>query len=158
MRPIKFRGKSKETGEWVYGNFITLKHGTGSFILSQDADMYLSNNVLGGQSDSSFGIPDFSWNIEPSDITEVDPKTVGQYTGCKDKNDQEIYEGDIIRELITKISKDSYSDYKVIFEDGGFRTSCLPESRRDGTPLGWIPPSCIEIIGNIHDNPELLEK
>jgi uncharacterized phage protein (TIGR01671 family) len=67
-----------------------------------------------------------------------------QYTGLKDVNGKEIYEGDII-------TGGSQEVEIVSFIDGGFE----PFSRSDGQ--GGLPPSWCEVVGNIHENPELLE-
>jgi hypothetical protein len=120
MREIKFRGKRKDTGEWVYGYFTRNDESGRCYITTQ--------SKTGGA---------YPW--------EVDPATVGQYTGLKDKNGREIYEGDIIFRP-NEVGRIEFS------EDGSFLIR-FPHhlARLNAT---WEP---IEVIGNIHDNPELLE-
>ena len=72
---------------------------------------------------------------------EVVLETVGQYTGLTDKNGKKIFEGDIV-----KISNDEI--FEVKYEDGGFTA---------GLFLGDWDYGHVEVIGNIHDNPELME-
>ena len=72
---------------------------------------------------------------------EVVPETVGQYTGLTDKNGTRIFEGDIV-----KISNDEI--FEVKYEDGGFTA---------GLFLGDWDYGHVEVIGNIYDNPELME-
>lgn len=73
--------------------------------------------------------------------TPVIPETVGQYTGLTDKNGKKIFEGDIV-----KISNDEI--FEVKYEDGGFTA---------GLFLGDWDYGHVEVIGNIYDNPELME-
>lgn len=77
------------------------------------------------------------------DCFVVDPATVGQYTGLKDKNGVEIYEGDVLRAESGKI-------YEVIFGQGAYRIK--HSTRKLLLVDGWY----YEVIGNIHDAPELL--
>ncbi|MDR1957162.1 MAG: YopX family protein, partial [Treponema sp.] len=78
---------------------------------------------------------DFDW-------VYVDSDTVGQYTGLKDKNGTRIFEGDIVKLCRIRV-------YPVIWKNSAFQVN--------NDFLGLWPSSDIEVIGNIHDNPELLE-
>lgn len=89
------------------------------------------------------------WNDENTAYA-VDPATVGQYTGLKDKNGREIYEEDIIK---TDFSYATWIGF-VHFNKGNFE---LVDSDKNGQYLTLSVLSDIEIIGNIHDNPELLK-
>lgn len=104
MREILFRGKRLDNGEWVDGSLFVGQNGVCE-ILSGTPRVRLS------------------W--------EVDPSTVGQYAGLKDKNGQRVFEGDVV------ILRDERFVIEIVF--AGF-TLC----------------NC-EVIGTIHDNPELPE-
>ena len=120
---IKFRGKRLSDDEWVYGGYF---NDNGSHFIPQ-------------------GIG--------SAFVEVDPKTVGQYTGFKDKNKKEMYEGDIAN-LASEDTEPFMRNIPLVvrrYPDGQFllvdRLGC-----RD-----FLITNIVEVIGNIHDNPELLE-
>lgn len=133
MREIKYRGKRLENGEWVYGSLVSI-HDTA--IIVEDCD--------------------FSWSPD-TDITafwfdkkenEVDPATVGQYTGLKDKNGKEIYEGDILQDGMGYQCKISYSEATLY---GDFGKGFEPQYFSEG-----LHKACI-VVGTIHDYPELLK-
>ena len=82
---------------------------------------------------------------------EVDSSTVGQYTGMKDKNGKKVFEGDIVR-------KTNEGRHPKIFI-ANIRTCFYTNEEVYYSPCDHFTESCeYEIIGNIHDNPELLEK
>lgn len=118
MREILFRGKSKNTGMWVYGF---------PRIISKKA--YVEY--------------------------EVDPSTIGQYTGLKDKNGKEIYEGDILEQ-------ESFFGYPIRHVVGWSEENALFTAKlmQDDFPTSRIAQYWVSkkaVIGNIHDNPELLK-
>lgn len=128
MREIIFRGKSVDDGKWKEGYFCPCCFGhfpCSPAIVSKDE------------------IEKGCWRPE-----EVDPKTIGQYTGLKDKNGKRIFEGDILEVCMTGKVVIEFDDgiFGAHFEEYGL----LP-LRRSLFGEGGI------IIGNIHDNPELLE-
>ena len=86
---------------------------------------------------------------------EVIPETVGQYTGLKDKNGKLIFEGDVV---YCKSRLDN-ANMVVIFECGQFRIVLAENYRSYQTNSGFYDINCFdkEVIGNIHDNPELLK-
>lgn len=128
MREILFRGKTKtiKRGEWIEGSLVNTY------------DWYTREQHC-------FIVDD---DYEDHDEWEVDPQTVGQYTGLKDKNGKLIFEGDIYHHGDLNIK------YIVQWLDSGFKGKQLKSSSHAGLEY-WADK--IEIIGNIHDIPELLE-
>lgn len=135
MSEILFRGKRLDTGEWVEGRNI---------LVTENALCYIckTGTILG---------------VFYNDLTEspqllkaksfgVDIQTIGQFTGMLDKNSQKIFEGDIV------------------LNENGIRYECTFATkyarfafRRSGVAFGWFNPKSCEVIGNIYDNPTLLE-
>lgn len=128
MREILFRGKRVDNNEWVYG-FLSKSRGNNHF-LSLCID-HEENGVM------------------LSSI--VEPETIGQYTGLSDKSGVKIFEGDIVR----------YNGEKhiVVFEtrgETGYFGIKIDHIETWGFCLS-VPAKLMEVIGNIHDNPELVE-
>lgn len=134
MREIKFRGKRLDNGEWVVGSYIE----------AENRDLSIAHQIVPYESGEA--------------VREVDPVTVGQFTGLKDKNGREIYVGDILKSerddrlyVVKFWSGMFYASVeecnKGIF--GGFPLHALTENEESGYEC--------DIIGNIHDNPELLK-
>lgn len=132
-REIRFRGKSIDTGEWVYGDLI---ENQGRYYIYYAT----SDTTLENEDNSIFVLAE-----------EVNLDTVGQYTGLKDRNRKKIYEGDII-------VQQGYSGIRpmlVKFEAGAFVTGEHHGSSTPRRPM-LIQRRCV-IVGNRWDNPELLE-
>lgn len=134
MREILFRGKRQNNGEWVVGCYV-FQYGCHSIYLPS--------------TDGECGFDNYG----------VDRATVGQYTGLKDKNGKRIFEGDILEVSWHAPRRDTvYEKYEVVYRKSGFFT------KRAGKLFGqlgnYISPNVnmrCEVIGNIHDNPELLD-
>ena len=124
MREIKFRGKRKDTGAWVYGD---LQH-VQKICTTEEVEKNAKRSM------PVVRIANY----------DVDEETVGQFTGLKDKKGRGVYEGDIL----------SWRTYlvKVGWHEGAF-CDCLLNMY---IPLSNHARDGYTIIGNIHDNPELL--
>lgn len=131
-RTIKFRGKRIDNGEWETGCAVVLRQGL------RGEEWFISDKMTGYH-------------------TSVRRSTVGQFTGLHDKNGKEIYEGDLLG-----------SKGKVIgWVKGGVRGYCYdvvyinhPAGESDWSLYSTVKddyPEQIEVVGNIHDNPELLK-
>lgn len=147
MREILFRGKainrdigyhrtSYKNGDWVYGLVIKLYN-------------------------ERFELPAEMTNVNGVSGIEVDYKTIGWYTGLTDKNGKKIFEGDIIKYkntdgikfngvALTVIGKVVYNEKNASFAISG-------KDKIGAKHYDYFPIKNIEVIGNIHDNPELLK-
>jgi len=133
MHEILFKAKRVDTGEWVEGYYIHVPIGR------YKKDEHLIQPICN--------------DGRPHTLREVIPETVSQYTGLEDKNGIKIFEGDICNcreyECFGKIiyNEDEAGFYfDVMYEDGGFGEERLYDYNDE-----------LEVIGNIFDNPELLE-
>ena len=134
MRTIKFRARRKN-GKWVVGNFIN--HFSTYFKTEERHSIFLPKpeNDNGGY-----------W------VEDIDPETVGQFTGLYDCDGKEIYDGDILR------FGNSPSGVCEVKWDESIAAFCILfyfEDEIGSRPIGGRVE--FAIIGNIHDNPELLK-
>ena len=135
MREILFRGKTKQK-EWIYGDLITHEI---------DFDDAIKQHYT-------------------REVWDIIPETVGQYTGLTDKNGKKIFEGDIVKwyseKVIVKFGR--YIAIEQSYEIGKYfrdvdKFGWFGERQNGfGKGLDLILLNDSEIIGNIHDNPELL--
>lgn len=133
-RTIKFRGKRIDNGQWVYGDLVQCAHDI----------LILPINT--------------GWTHH-----KVIPETVGQFTGLLDRNGKEIYEGDILHERVARcivdkrIVKFCYGSFiaESTYNQGA---QCYGEPHEKFQSLKYFAVNDIkiEVISNIHDNPELL--
>lgn len=136
-REIKFRGRRLDTGEWVYGYYVSgnyeprLRNYTHAWIMH-------FGRLQGGLKK-----------------IEVDPKTIGEYTGLHDKNGVEVFEGDVVKHHTGAVGRVTFGKY-------------ITDNETNEDILGWIvllplraaaldPQATWEIIGNIHQHKHLLE-
>lgn len=133
-REILFRAKC--FGKWRYGSYVHFdKKPTHDCYNCNYKDFIVTNEVDG---DHHYPITELS--------------SLGQYTGLKDKNGKEIFEGDVV--IIGEKLK-----AKVIYYDGAFRMqSEFSPTPIDTTDMGYMMREfSVRVIGNIHDNPELMK-
>lgn len=124
MREILFRGKMMASGAWIQG----------------DLRQYHK------------GVTAIKQNDFPS-IMEVDPATIGQFTGMTDKNGKKIFEGDLVRVEVAKI------DFVAVckFYSGSFGLVWHYMGAERYSAFTGMCHAEYEVIGNVYDNPELME-
>ncbi|WP_054697675.1 YopX family protein [Syntrophomonas palmitatica] len=134
----QFRAKRIDNGEWVYGCLIKYDDGACEIMASGQRTL---NRVIDGK-------PFYSSH---SVCYDVDPHTVGEYTGIPDLKGKDMYERDIVKFLWTN----DIVNMEILFKDGSYLA--IPIDYPAGWPLTIFHiKDQIEVIGNAHDNPELL--
>lgn len=150
MRDILFRGKRIDNGEWVEGYYVYhIKRTICAFNDNVEPEDEQHVIIQDGFSD---------WNM-PRDTVhyDINPDTLCQYTGLKDKNGKKIWENDIVKPYDTVTNEDYIIGWDK--EMGAF-VFCDINTKDSmyvlvGHYIESIQP--VEVIGNIFDNPELLE-
>ena len=134
-REILFRGKRRDNGKWVEGCYVRTVTGQ-AYILPKATFISFDDGIaIGG-------------------FVEVAPSTVGQYTGLTDKNDVKIFDGDIVWA--------GYYKWKcqVVWDEKCARFICYTiEGERRIVYVDMVEKdgkSALDVIGNVHDNPELI--
>ncbi|MGN0961255.1 MAG: YopX family protein [Christensenellales bacterium] len=134
MREIEFRGISQLDGNWVYGDFQRER------IFDKSGERYFYSIGVINEGD---------WTNRRN-VIPVFEQTISQFTGLKDKNGTKIFEDDIVE-------VDTVANAKIIWNN---EDACFAfDYGKRGRPLclDLIDDASIEVIGNIYDNPELLE-
>lgn len=136
-RIVKFRGKSVHSGDWIYGVPVVSKHGE---FVGSDCLMY----HVYGENMAVMGSP-------------VHKYTVGEFTGTLDDNGTEVFEGDIIA-VDPEDLKDGqlcvveYDSDKCMFVEN-FGKKYAKQKMKE-VPI--LDDYCFKVVGNVHDNPELI--
>ncbi|MGN1339817.1 MAG: YopX family protein [Oscillospiraceae bacterium] len=142
MRERLSRGKrtDNDEGEFVYGIPVE-----GEVVLGMGKQTYIIT------------IPGIQWvdgvYMTYDECIEVDPETVGDYIGRTDKNGKKIFEGDIVKGKVHEMNGYRVRKGVIEYHDVGFIMNLKPNSYYDQKN---IPFDC-EVVGNIWDNPDLLE-
>lgn len=140
MRQIKFRGKCLDNGQWVEGNLVATKSKALIMVIIEDEQCFvLDENVF-----------------------SVDSATVGQFSGLLDKNGADIYEGDILQMWLEDSVEPAggllHQMYVIFTPEKGFVLWGKRMTMEDAEPLHeMLQWKECTIIGNNHDNPELLK-
>ena len=134
-REVLFRGARVCDGKLVNGALVMVKE-------NDESEKYIPNIVI------SYGPDTFDW-------FEVDPETVGQFTGMTDKNGTKIFEGDIVK-YYNPYSKTWHT--QIVKWDWRFAGFGLFDKESEWCKESdWLKIKDIEIVGNIYDNKELLK-
>lgn len=140
MREILFRGKRVDNGEWIEGNLYESKM-SGCYILIPQVKVRQKDGAVIGDTFT---------------VHEVAHETVGQFTGLYDKNGKRIFDGDILSER-PDCNKEAYIGYVEWDDKEALWRFRFPDNLEYFAALGTYSTS-YKVIGNIHDNPELLEE
>ena len=150
MREILFRGKRVQDGQWVFGSYVKMDDDMNECFRSRPTkEIHKIIQYEAGD-----------WNLGGWAFYDIVPETVGQYIWLKDKNNTKAFVGDIFI--------DAKGIKRTIMQNsGGFVTESHPtafgyntfpyEALSDEQNASWFSGTC-EIISNIHDNPELINK
>lgn len=139
MREILFKAKRMDNGEWVEGYYYESKI-SGCYILTPKLKVRKKDGII---------------IVDSFDVYEVDPETLCQYTGLKDKNGWKIWENDIVQAW----SEGSTAIGKVIRRVDGLYIMYPAYQKKEfwGLYPNKNGKTTVEVIGNIFDNEELLE-
>lgn len=139
MREILFRGKDADSNEWRYGyyaHFEDMRGVKANLIYTGYADVHMGSLL--------------------TDCHDVKPETVGQFTGLTDKNGVKIFEGDIVKYIEIDIDGSDDKYIGVIYYNQSTANYVIQKRKyKVNFVTSWIGD--VEVVGNIHDDPELLK-
>lgn len=125
------RGKRVDNNEWIGGYYVyDNTESTHRIVTSID---YSTGTFLNTQA------------------PRVIDSTVGRYTGLKDKKEKRVFEGDICR-ISMPFDEECEELYQIKWDDGNYEFEV--DNGKESIGLGYV--NLVEVVGNIHDNPELL--
>ena len=145
MREILFRGKWLGNGEWVEGYYCKISETTYAFAEDYERNPIPVHHYILQETMTDWGLPN------RFDQYEIDPETICQYTGLKDKSGKRIYENDIIK--IENSIDEGIGN--IEFYGGMWYVEGKPSNSM--YDILEYDDADAEVIGNIFDNPELLK-
>lgn len=165
MREVLFRGFTPDEngkdkafvngewikGQWVQGSYLKLNKTTYCFKEDYERDPGNTEHYIVFDQMTDWGLPNRHLKAD------VIPETIGQFIGLTDKNGKKIFEGDIVDVLYDAnyagVAAERIGKFEVVFDRG-----CFMKRKKDGFGLfHFIASDVHTVIGNIHDNPELLK-
>lgn len=151
MREILFRAKWIGSGEWVEGYYCKISETTYAFAEDYEKNPIPVHHYILQETMTDWGLPN------RFNQYEIDPETLCQYTGQKDKNGKCIYDGDIVSFIDMYSTESGYSEHNCIGEVGWSDEECCFYVTNRLSSESWEVLGECEVIGNIFDNPELLK-
>ena len=164
MREIMFRGRDPDTGRWYEGFYMALSETTYCFKGDYDSHPENTKHYIVFDRMTDWGLPNQHLRAD------IDPSTLGQFTGLLDKNGKRIFEGDVVKYTFDMpdnpnatengkkviIGRVFFSDWRASFSVTAGR-NCSRNLNND--LFKYVRNgNRVEVIGNIHDNPELFKE
>lgn len=144
MREILFKGKKKDDGEWIEGYLFD------DGMLGEKR-MFIGKLVIAPYEGPIRG----KWTVIANGFDEVDPDTICQFTGLCDKNGKRIWENDVV----WLVCDGEEHIYQIVWDNSELDFKAAKGEENYGTSYEYLL-CCdeIKVIGNIFDNPELLQE